>query len=191
MTEQHYQKFLSTVGPEWPGFAGIDNLMILCVFTFKFLVFRSLTCCKHSGDSYTDVLYDSRSPHPTREEPLGVPFPGRTFTETGNLMNWVGYLVENRIAADQPVLVYDYAVGGHRVVDVAGQIHDQFMPIVGQKPDWAPWKSGNTLFSESILPLQSVRPSTRFMCSHMDRNQRLWVGVSFVDSRFGCSKLTI
>lgn len=111
---------------------------------------------KRSGDSYSSVGYHSSAPIPEHEEPLGVPFPGRTYTETGNLPNWVGYLVEIRNAADQPVLVYDYAVGGNRVRDVGLQVHREFLPTVGQKPNWAPWKGMNTLFSKLTIYLGNM-----------------------------------
>lgn len=47
-----------------------------------------------------------------------------------------------------PILVYDYAVGGHNVSGVKNQVETQFIPHVGRKPEWAPWAPENTLFGE-------------------------------------------
>ena len=64
--------------------------------------------------------------------------------------NWVGHLVMSRLRALQPLLVYNYAVGGHTVSGVKSQIDLWFLPHVGKKPDWAPWNSDESLFSRSI-----------------------------------------
>lgn len=100
--------------------------------------------------------YDTGWPAPTPDEPLGVPFPGYTFTEGGeigfgdsHLPNWVGHLVKyRREAGCSPMLVYNYAVGGHSVKGGYDQINNWFLPHVGKKPDWAPWASEESLFSK-------------------------------------------
>ncbi|CAL1704676.1 unnamed protein product [Somion occarium] len=82
--------------------------------------------------------------HPSEEHPLGVVFSGYNWAED-NKPNWVGYLI-TEFAPGHNILVYDYAVGGDRVDGVVSQIQRHFIPTVGQKPDWAPWSSGDTLF---------------------------------------------
>lgn len=47
-----------------------------------------------------------------------------------------------------PIVVYDYAVGGHTVSGVENQIKQQFMSHVGRKPEWAAWTAADTLFGE-------------------------------------------
>ncbi|KAI0713878.1 hypothetical protein C8Q76DRAFT_768744 [Earliella scabrosa] len=99
------------------------------------------------GASYCDVGYiSSKSPHPTAEEPLGVPFPGYTWCEPGK-PNWVGHFVQKvRAQLDMRLLVYNYARGGDTAEGVGRQVHDQFLPDLAPKPDWAPWSSDDTLF---------------------------------------------
>ena len=49
---------------------------------------------------------------------------------------------------ESPIIVYDYAVGGHTVSGVEHQVMKQFMPHVGRKPEWAAWTAVDTLFGE-------------------------------------------
>jgi hypothetical protein len=42
--------------------------------------------------------------------------------------------------------VYNYAVGGDDVRALEHQVKKRFLPHVGKQPEWAPWKSDNTLF---------------------------------------------
>lgn len=121
-------------------------------------MFRGLSV-KHldSGASYCAVGYNIDSPVPSEENPLGVMFPGRTFAEDGErggasygkstLPNWVGHLVTMRKEDGFPLLVYDYAVGGHTVREVRWQVQKQFLPLAGKRPAWAPWNAEETLFS--------------------------------------------
>ncbi|CAL1704185.1 unnamed protein product [Somion occarium] len=110
----------------WHGYQNISHLVIF-------------------GDSYSDVGYRSSSMlHPSEEHPLGVVFPGYSWAED-HKPNWVGYLI-TEFAPGHAMLVYDYAVGGDRVNGVVSQIQRHFIPKVGQKPDWAPWSSDDTLF---------------------------------------------
>ncbi|KLO08948.1 hypothetical protein SCHPADRAFT_908199 [Schizopora paradoxa] len=133
-------RFESVTGPNWPG---IDCIKHLFVF----------------GDSYSSVGYDQftiqEHPHPSVDHPLGIPFPGHTWTDDSAGMgdegmsenpNWVGHLVTSRRNAEKPIVVYDYAVGGHCVLDVRGQIEDTFAGHVASQPEWARWKGGNSLF---------------------------------------------
>lgn len=48
--------------------------------------------------------------------------------------------------ANPDLLVYNYAVGGDDVRALERQVKDRFLPHVGKGPDWAQWKSDNTLF---------------------------------------------
>lgn len=91
--------------------------------------------------------FDLVNTHPSRENPLGIEFPGMTFTEDMNSPNWVGYLVTKRKEETSPLLVYDYAVGGHTVSGIENQVSRRFLPHVGIKPNWAPWNAKDTLFS--------------------------------------------
>ncbi|EAU88508.1 hypothetical protein CC1G_04214 [Coprinopsis cinerea okayama7 len=133
----------------WPGFEGIRRLFIF-------------------GDSYSSVFWShtgfSPSSHPTAQHPLGTPFPGSTFNEE-DLPNWVGHLITKYCPAprydpstddqedgfaDDPLLVYNYARGGDQVSGVARQIRRLFLPIVGTKPEWAPWSENDSLFVTSV-----------------------------------------
>ena len=105
-----------------------------------------------SGASYCDVGYRSRAPseaHPTPTRPLGIEFPGITYTEPGT-PNWVGHLVTN-YAARREMLAYCYAVGGARVDGVEYQIEHDFEGDIRGKPDWAPWAAEDTLFGEWVV----------------------------------------
>ncbi|EMD32721.1 hypothetical protein CERSUDRAFT_118464 [Gelatoporia subvermispora B] len=113
---------------------GLDNIRYFIIF----------------GDSYSSVGYSSSSPHPTEEEPLGVEFPGGedTWTTEGE-PNWVGYLVSKHLAgraAGRRPIVFDYAVGGSTLPDVRSQIHEEFLPTAGKKPNWASWSAEDSLF---------------------------------------------
>lgn len=84
-------------------------------------------------------------PRPDKDHPLGSPSPSYVWTESTHKPNWVGYLVEKH-RANPDLLVYDYAVGGDDVRALEHQIKKRFLPHVGKQPDWARWKSDNTLF---------------------------------------------
>jgi len=127
-------QFASVTGAHWPGFSGVKKLFIF-------------------GDSYSAIGYDTGWPAPNEKEPLGVPFPGYTWAEGGEEEmgdstnpNWVGHLVTSRLRRKKPLLVYDYAVGGHTLSGVKSQIDLWFLPHVAQKPDWAPWTADESLF---------------------------------------------
>lgn len=116
--------------------------MISCL-QFPDLGSHRRTC---SGASYCDVGYNSKSPHPTHDQPLGVEFPGHTWCEPGK-PNWVGHLVQQiRVHRTTNPLVYDYAIGGDTVDGVRRQVQHEFLPHLAPKPDWAPWTSEDTLF---------------------------------------------
>ncbi|KAK7685612.1 hypothetical protein QCA50_011479 [Cerrena zonata] len=110
----------------WHGFPKIQHLVIF-------------------GDSYSDVGYLPK-PHlrPSDKHPLGVPYPGVTWAED-DAPNWVGYLLKE-FTPGHEFLVYDYAIGGHRVDGVVHQIQNRFIPDIGDKPDGARWSSDDTLF---------------------------------------------
>jgi hypothetical protein len=58
------------------------------------------------------------------------------------------------------LLVYDYAVGGDNVLGLEDQVKKRFLPHAGRQPDWAPWKSDNTLFGMDKV---AARLSTRIL----------------------------
>jgi hypothetical protein len=132
------------IRPHWRGFGAIKHIVILYVF-----ILSRTTYWQHSrlysGDSYSSVGYDSRSPHPTPENPLGVEFPGFTWTRTSDDPNWVGHLI-TEYCPRPSVLVYDYAVGGDTVHGIKHQVRYHFMRSLASKPDWAPWTGHDTLF---------------------------------------------
>jgi hypothetical protein len=147
------------VGPAWLGYSEIKHLVILYEW---FSLFRSeVVVLKFpSGDSYSSVGYNSSEPHPTAEDPLGVAFPGSTWTEDDDNPNWVSQLV-TEFSANSGILVYDYAVGGDTISGVGRQIHREFIPHVGKKPEWAHWDDKNTLFGTvhlSSMPLKTNTP---------------------------------
>jgi len=114
------------IGPFWPGYPGIANLIVF-------------------GDSYSSIGYPNFYPRPDKEHPLGSPLPAYVWTESKDKPNWVGHLVSKH-KANPDLLVYNYAVGGDNVRALENQVKKRFLPHVGIQPDWAPWKSSNTLF---------------------------------------------
>lgn len=61
----------------------------------------------------------------------------------------IGHLLlmtQKRRQSGPALLVYNYAVRGHAVADATYVIQTQFIPEIGSKPDWAPWKSSDSLF---------------------------------------------
>ncbi|VDB83053.1 unnamed protein product [Peniophora sp. CBMAI 1063] len=123
-----FQHEALATSPSWQGLRSVKHLVIF-------------------GDSYSSVDYDGlQSPHPTWQEPLGVPFPGRTWASMNkDDPNWVGHLV-NMIADErQDLLVFDYAKGGDRVENFDYQVNKGFQTI-RDKPEWAPWTAGDSLF---------------------------------------------
>ncbi|KAJ6536014.1 hypothetical protein DFH09DRAFT_1324842 [Mycena vulgaris] len=123
-------EFPSTVLNKGSCWGGFESLKFLVIF----------------GDSYADVGYDYKSsPIPTREQPLGIEFPGTTYAEEGE-PNWVGHLITNYSPGVNQLLVYDYATGGARVHDVKNQIHNMFLPHIGTDLDSTPWTAADTLF---------------------------------------------
>jgi len=117
------------IGPYWPGYPGIANLVIF-------------------GDSYSSIGYPNFYPRPDKDHPLGSPLPAYVWTESQDKPNWVGHLVAKH-KANPDLLVYNYAVGGDDVQALEAQVKKRFLLHllhVGKQPDWAPWKSNDTLF---------------------------------------------
>ncbi|TRM62254.1 hypothetical protein BD626DRAFT_498650 [Schizophyllum amplum] len=147
------------VRPSWPGLAGIKRLVVF-------------------GDSYSAVGAPVNSVR-SATNPLGPPFPGpgcfTDYDETSKKSrpNWVGHFItkyapepryksglpieqQDPSFARDPLLVYDYARGGHSISDVLMQITDQFLRELrdchrerpeGNGPDSAKvWTSMNALF---------------------------------------------
>ncbi|KAI0737379.1 hypothetical protein C8Q80DRAFT_1115116 [Daedaleopsis nitida] len=118
---------MTEVHESWPGLAKIKNLVVF-------------------GASYCDVGYNSKSPYPTAEQPLGVEFPGNAWCEPGK-PNWVGHLIlQVKAQHGQQLLAYVYALGGDTVQGVKRQVHQQFIPHLSSRPHWAPWTSVDTIF---------------------------------------------
>ncbi|KAJ7062001.1 hypothetical protein C8F01DRAFT_1056884 [Mycena amicta] len=94
---------------------------------------RFITDAVCSGDSYSAVGYDFSSHVPTQNNPLGIQFPGDTYTEFPELPNWVGHLIKTH-APENDWLVFDYAVGGARVHDVGHQVRLGFEKDIADGP---------------------------------------------------------
>ncbi|KAI0670369.1 hypothetical protein C8Q78DRAFT_1035867 [Trametes maxima] len=118
---------LNVIRPSWRGYNALRYLVIF-------------------GDSYSDVGYEYNkvTTYPSDDAPLGIEFPGVTWAEPA-MPNWVGYLI-TEYSPYTKLLVYDYAVGGESVQGVRKQVQVNFLPRVGEKPSWAPWSAGDSLF---------------------------------------------
>ncbi|KAL7282859.1 hypothetical protein ACG7TL_002272 [Trametes sanguinea] len=126
------------IRPIWPGFEELKHIVILYVVLAKYMSRLTQLYTQISGDSYSDIGYDRRAPHPRADNPLGVDFPGFTlccrYDEAADTYihepNWVGHvidLVKAEPSAFSP-LIYDFAVGGDEVSGVARQIQREFLP---------------------------------------------------------------
>jgi hypothetical protein len=144
---QSHSSVVIQTGLHWSGLAQIKHLIILYVRPPLSLLISDYTHIFTSGASYCQVGYDKTCPHPTVENPLGVAFPGTTYSEP-DTPNWVGHLVTRLKSQDQSVLVYDFGLGGDTVHGVERQIKKEFMPELAAHPLWAPWKDADTLVSE-------------------------------------------
>ncbi|KAJ1311189.1 hypothetical protein OPQ81_009690 [Rhizoctonia solani] len=99
------------------------------------------------GDSYSSVMERTTNtiPYPTIELPLGVPFPGYTWTE-GEKPNWVGYLL-NTWAYERPLLVHDFAMGGDTVRNMEVAINGPYQELISSRCKCNEhWKAANSLF---------------------------------------------
>ncbi|KAI0033342.1 SGNH hydrolase-type esterase domain-containing protein [Vararia minispora EC-137] len=114
------------VGTSWPGYAGIKKIFVF-------------------GDSYSYNGYHTQSPVPSASQPMGVPFPGAPNNEPGR-PNWIGHLIRSFGHGQANMLVYDYAIRGDTIQGVRGQIASSFVPVIGKKPSWAPWRASDSLF---------------------------------------------
>jgi hypothetical protein len=100
-----------------------------------------------SGDSLSSIEYDVNGAYPDEKNPIGnPPYPGTT---TSGGANWVGYLATKY--NDSTILAYDYAQSGGVVQWVDGQVNQLFLPRAGQKPNYAPWSSNDSLFSMPFM----------------------------------------
>lgn len=114
--------------------------------------------------------YNTFYPRPDKSHPLGSPSPAYVWTESNDKPNWVGHLMANH-KANPDLLVYDYAVGGDDVCTLEDQVKKRFLPSAGQQPDWAPWRSDNTLFGT----LQGSRTIVNF---NTDNPSVTWIGIN-------------
>ncbi|CAE6449682.1 unnamed protein product [Rhizoctonia solani] len=101
-----------------------------------------------SGDSYSSVLErvaDGTVPDPTTDLPLGVPFPGSTWTE-GEKPNWVGHLLDTW-PFKRPLLIHDFAMGGDTVRDMEAAVNGPYHELVNSRCKCNEhWKPENSLF---------------------------------------------
>ena len=127
----------------------------------------------YSGDSYTTVGFNSKSPVPTDKNPIGVAYPGKrprfiipylnVFFRSNHLWRaWLGKLglvvafvlalkafkVDYLVVQynQSSVLAFDYAISGNTISGVSSQIND-WSPSAGTKPSYAPWNATASLFS--------------------------------------------
>ncbi|KAI5838829.1 GDSL lipase/esterase [Morchella snyderi] len=118
--------------------------------------FKNLKYLFTLGDSYTASGFNltNGSPLPTSGNPLGNPvYPGWT---SANGPNWVDYLTVEFNKTE--LLTYNLAYGGATidadlvtpyiptVLSLKDQVEGLFVPILGPKPSYAPWKSSDSLF---------------------------------------------
>lgn len=108
----------SIIGPSWLGFDKVKY----------FIVFGASYC-------QTSVVPQNA---PTEEEPLGVPFPGSTYTEGPN---WVGHLAKSR---EPPFLVHNYSRSGQTAEGVRTQV---FVEFTQRHPPEIPWTAHDTVFA--------------------------------------------
>ncbi|KAG9029374.1 hypothetical protein FRB95_005381 [Tulasnella sp. JGI-2019a] len=129
---------------KWSGF---DNLKYIFVF----------------GDSYSSVGFPPSCPEPTEDQPLGVEWPGQTWSDDKPV--WIGHLINSYVK--DPVLVYDYAVGGSFYSDIGVQVKKYFMEGAGNA-ECDGWQPDDSLFvtwvgvndvgcdSETKVPLEAL-----------------------------------
>lgn len=119
----------ATVSASWPGIANINKLVIF-------------------GDSYSQTTPHYATPHPTKSDPLGVPWPGTTSTKPGE-PNWLGHLVTN-YSINPDLLIFNYAVSGSTLCDAKTQLSDRagssFEHHLVRHKSRYPWTSQDTLF---------------------------------------------
>ncbi|KAG8983884.1 hypothetical protein FRB94_010463 [Tulasnella sp. JGI-2019a] len=98
------------------------------------------------GDSYSAVgfrpTFKNDNSEPTEEKPIGVDWPGYTWSDDQPI--WVNHLIN--IYAEKTLLVYDYAEGGHRVLNVAMQVRKSFLRGAGRKDRDNAWTAEDSLF---------------------------------------------
>lgn len=109
-------------------------------------------------------------PHPSKDRPLGVDFPGTTYAEPGE-PNWVGYLTRDHSPSgdfeSDPLLVYDYGLGGQTVNGVKYQVEYMFLSDMGMEPKWVHWTAEDTLFSTCFEVRISVSIIYSYPSSYM------------------------
>lgn len=132
---------------------------------------QSGSASSFSGDSYSSVFFGEDSPQPTKENPIGIKFPGLTYAgddranwvrrarrwsgvggnSTERRLSQVGHLISKYLKST-PV-VYDYAVGGKTVDSVFHQVTDRFMIKGPGNPDHPiQWSPETSLFSTGLSP---------------------------------------
>ncbi|KAG8874118.1 hypothetical protein FRB98_008629 [Tulasnella sp. 332] len=117
---------------KWRGF---ENLAYLFVF----------------GDSYSSVGFPPPCPEPTKDQPLGVEWPGQTWSDDKAI--WVAHLISSY--AKNTILVYDYAVGGSCAGDVGFQVNKYFMQGAGNA-ECDGWQPDDSLFAVTWVGVNDV-----------------------------------
>lgn len=155
---------MSTVIQLGNNFSRISTIKRLVVLYVSFCLEFDFNIC--SGASYCAVGYNPDLHTPSAEKPLGIEFPGAavSWQEPGT-PNWVGYLITKYLAGSEPILVYDFAVGGDVAMGVKRQV--QLMNEKLLKPE-PPWTADNSLFSWCSSSFQIVNGYR-----HLGRNKRL------------------
>ncbi|KAL5641064.1 hypothetical protein ACGC1H_001514 [Rhizoctonia solani] len=120
---------MEVLKPTWQGHENLERVFIF-------------------GDSYSSVLNlitNENAPNPTADLPLGVPFPGDTWTD-GEKPNWVGYLLKTW-PFERPLLIHDFAIGGDTVPKMEAIINGPYQDLVGRRCRCNEhWKPANSLF---------------------------------------------
>ncbi|CAE6436999.1 unnamed protein product [Rhizoctonia solani] len=120
---------MEVLKPTWQGHENLERIFIF-------------------GDSYSsvfDMITMENAPNPTADLPLGVPFPGDTWTD-GEKPNWVGYLLKTW-PFEQPLLIHDFAIGGDTVPRMEVIINGPYQDLVGRRCKCNEhWKPANSLF---------------------------------------------
>ncbi|KAH7344746.1 hypothetical protein B0J17DRAFT_636698 [Rhizoctonia solani] len=101
------------------------------------------------GDSYSSVLKRTTNftvPCSTADLPLGIPFPGYTWTEAQGKPNWVGYLLKTW-PFERPLLIHDFALGGDTVHDMEEAIDGPYRKLISSHCKFNEhWNAANSLF---------------------------------------------
>lgn len=164
---------------------GISHYFVGIVSSTSVLLSQYHPC---SGDSYSDVGYSPDESPPGEIEPLGVEYPGNTFADGANWVTlpeiavcFCAYLPSIRqvgfLATEynkSTLVVFDFAKGGETTKNLRYHLEEEFLPHIGDKPEYAPWSASNSLFGErsSYTHYLFFMWNSRTFFSHLDRHKR-------------------